>query len=160
MSDLYKWYVVTVRPESEDKFVEWLGKATAGLNYYEEIFVPKQVKYSGYVFIKAALCDGLMKYISHNSYSFKLLTEPGGNIPKVITEEEIQNIKNAVYQKEESRDEVVPGDEVVILDDAFKNYSGVVSSMNEKNESACVEIMFFGTTMTVTFKLYQLKKIN
>lgn len=167
----HNWYVVRVKPGSEQQFVDWLSKSIASFGEYcSEFLVPEsEVRgkkgvvskkvYPGYVFMKVLMSDVVLRQILSSPFALKFLAGAGSVKPKIVTEEEMEAVRTMMKKEViEDSDKLSSGDEVMILDEAFKFYTGVVDYIDERSGSVKVNIVFFGKMMSITFKLHQVRK--
>ena len=81
--------------------------------------------------------------------------------PKVLSEKEYKEMSESMTKVRNSgaKEGFVIGDIVKIQDGSFKEFEGVVASIDKENAKACVKVEIFGRAMDLDLSLSDIKKV-
>ncbi|APR98085.1 transcription termination/antitermination protein NusG [Wolbachia endosymbiont of Folsomia candida] len=179
----YKWYILRVASNYEEKVRQHVleNSMRLGVNdYFKEVFIPyeelnetelrsKKVAtrrkcFPGYVFLYVNLCDEVLNFINNIPKSLKVYGFlKNGNIPKVISDNEINSMCSALYTAQETKKlsyGYEKGEKVKINDGLFQNFTGKVDIINEEKKTINVEVSILGKPTIIELDLTQVEKIE
>ncbi|MDD9331127.1 MAG: transcription termination/antitermination protein NusG [Wolbachia sp.] len=179
----YRWYVLRVASNYEEKVRQHILESSMRLgvnDYFREVFIPyeelngvglkfKKVAtrrkcFPGYVFLYVSLCDEVLNFINGIPKSLKVYGFlKDGNIPKVIQDNEINSMCNALYNAQENKRlnyGYEKGEKVKINDGPFQSFIGTVDTINDGEKDIVVEVSILGQSTKIKFDLTQVEKIE
>ncbi|WP_395463316.1 transcription termination/antitermination protein NusG [Wolbachia endosymbiont of Cantharis cryptica] len=179
----YKWYILRVASNYEEKVCQHVleNSIRLGVNdYFKEVFIPyeepsevelrsKKVAtrrkcFPGYVFLYVNLCDGVLNFVNNIPKSLKVYGFlKNGNVPKVISDDEIHSMCNALYDAQETKKlshGYEKGEKVKINDGLFQNFTGKVDMINDEKKIVNVEVSILGKPTIIELDLAQVEKIE
>lgn len=169
------WYVIHTYSGYEDAVEKALRQRIESLNMHDLIFdvvVPKEatitIKKGEHVTEKKRLFPGyvLVEMIVTDESWYVVRNTPNvtgfvgsGTIPVPIRPEEFDVIQKHM-KKEEPKFKInfVLGEQVILSDGPFKNYEGLVDSIDEKKGKLKVLVTVFGRETPVELDFVQVKK--
>lgn len=170
------WYVVNTYSGHEDKVKEKLMARAESMGFSDYIFrvvVPtervkvtqkngtekeKDVKmFPGYVLVEMIMTDEAWYIVRNTPGVTGFIGSSGkGAKPTPLMPQEIDKIlANMGMSRVESDKELAPGVKVNIIEGAFKNLSGIVESIDQKNATINVLVDLFGQETAVEVELFQ-----
>ncbi|MDM8335669.1 transcription termination/antitermination protein NusG [Wolbachia pipientis] len=179
----YKWYILRVASNYEEKVCQHIleNSIRLGINdYFKEVFIPyeepseaelrskKTAKrrkcFPGYVFLYVNLCDEVLNFVNSIPKSLKVYGFlKNGNIPKVISDNEILSMRDALYNAQEAKKlshGYEKGEKVKINDGLFQNFTGRVDTINDEKKIINVEVLILGKPTIIELDLAQVEKIK
>lgn len=172
-----KWYVINTVSGQENKvreaILEMADKRGIAENL-EEIFIPsakvarlsrgkkvfsERKFFPGYIFIKMLSTDEMLTAVTAIPKVSSLL---GGKKPVAVPEAEIETIK---AQLEEGGSMPIVdimfdvGENVKIIDGAFKSFSGVIESIDLEKGMLTISVSIFGRATPVELSYNQVQKL-
>ncbi|AOV87090.1 MULTISPECIES: transcription termination/antitermination protein NusG [Wolbachia] len=179
----YKWYILRVASNCEEKVRQHIleNSMRLGVNdYFKEVFIPyeelsevelkskkiatRRKCFPGYVFLYVNLCDEVLNFINNIPKSLKVYGFlKNGNIPKVILDDEIHSMCNALYNAQETKKlgyGYEKGEKVKINDGLFQNFTGKVNMVNDEKKIINVEVSILGKPTIIELDLAQVEKIE
>ncbi len=179
----YKWYILRVVSNYEEKVCQHILENSMRLgvsNYFKEVFIPYEEPneaelrskktatrrrcFPGYVFLYVNLCDEVLNFINNIPKSLKVYGFlKNGNVPKVISDDEIYLMCNALYnaqEKKKSSHGYEKGEKVKINDGLFQNFIGKVDMINNEKKIINVEVSILGKPTIIELDLAQVEKVE
>ncbi|QKX02460.1 transcription termination/antitermination protein NusG [Wolbachia endosymbiont of Dirofilaria (Dirofilaria) immitis] len=179
----YKWYILRVVSNYEEKVCQHILENSMRLgvsNYFKEVFIPyeepneaelrskktamRRKCFPGYVFLYVNLCDEVLNFINNIPKSLKVYGFlKNGNLPKVISNDEIYLMCNALYNAQEKRKlshGYEKGEKVKINDGLFQNFTGKVDMINDEKKIINVEVSILGKPTIIELDLVQVEKVE
>ncbi|MGL9732594.1 MAG: transcription termination/antitermination protein NusG [Wolbachia sp.] len=181
--DKYKWYILRVASNYEEKVCQHMLENSMRLgvsNYFKEVFIPyeelseaelrfkktvtRRKCFPGYVFLYVNLCDEVLNFVNNIPKSLKVYGFlKNGNVPKVILNDEIHSMCNALYNAQETKKlnhGYEKGEKVKINDGLFQNFTGKVDMINDEKKIINVEVSILGKPTIIELDLAQVEKIE
>ncbi|MCA4775313.1 transcription termination/antitermination factor NusG [Wolbachia endosymbiont of Mansonella ozzardi] len=181
--DKYKWYILRVASNYEEKVCQHVLENSMRLgvsNYFKEVFIPyeepsearlrskktvtRRKCFPGYVFLYVNLCDEVLNFVNSIPKSLKVYGFlKNGNVPKVILDDEIRSMCNALYNAQEMKKlshGYEKGEKVKINDGLFQNFTGKVDMINDEKKIINVEVSILGKPTIIELDLAQVEKIE
>lgn len=112
------------------------------------------VKFPGYLFVNCVLNDKTKTIIRETNRISRINAAP-------LKKREVDNLLGIKEKKEESVEVVISvsvGDEVEIIDGAFKSMIAKVEQIDKKNKKVTVGVKMFGRTNNVDLKFSQVRQ--
>nr|WP_255419699.1 transcription termination/antitermination protein NusG [Wolbachia endosymbiont of Dipetalonema caudispina] len=179
----YKWYILRVISNYEEKVCQHILENSIRLgvnNYFKEIFIPyeelneaelrskktttRRKCFPGYVFLYVNLCDEVLNFIKNIPKSLKVYGFlKNGNVPKIISNDEIYLMCNALYNAQEKKKlsyGYEKGEKVKINDGLFQNFTGKVDMINDEKKIINVEVSILGKPTIIELDLAQVEKVE
>ena len=176
-----KWYILRVASNYEEKVREHIENSMRlGMeNYFKEVCIPyeelnemESVKnrkaatrkkcFPGYVFLHVNLCDEVLNFINNIPKSLKVYGFlKNGNVPKVISENEIRSMFNALCDAKETKklnSGYEKGQEVKVSDGPFQGFNGTIETVDNEKRMVKVQVSIWSRTMTIDLDLAQVEK--
>jgi len=181
--DKYKWYILRVASNYEEKVCQHVLENSMRLgvsDYFKEVFIPyeepseaelrskktvtRRKCFPGYVFLYVNLCDEVLNFINNIPKSLKVYGFlKNGNVPKVILDDEIRSMCNALYNAQETKKlshGYEKGEKVKINDGLFQNFTGKVDMINDEKKIINIEVSILGKPTIIELDLAQVEKIE
>lgn len=181
--DRYKWYILRVASNYEEKVRQHMLESSFRLgvsDYFKEIFIPyeelsevelrsKKVAtrrkcFPGYVFLYVNLCDEVLNFINSIPKSLKVYGFlKDGNVPKVVSDNEINSMCSALYSAQENKKlsyGYEKGEKVKINGGLFQNFIGKIEMVNDEAKVVSVEVSILGKPTVIEFDLNQIEKVE
>lgn len=181
--DKYKWYILRVASNYEEKVCQHVLENSMRLgvsDYFKEVFIPyeepseaelrskktvtRRKCFPGYVFLYVNLCDEVLNFINNIPKSLKVYGFlKNGNVPKVILDDEIRSMCNALYDAQETKKlshGYEKGEKVKINDGLFQNFTGKVDMINDEKKIINIEVSILGKPTIIELDLAQVEKIE
>lgn len=181
--DKYRWYILRVASNYEEKVRQHILENSSRLgvrDYFREVFIPyeepsevelrsKKVAvrrkcFPGYVFLCVNLCDEVLNFINSIPKSLKVYGFlKDGNLPKIVSENEIDSMCNALYSAQESKKlsyGYEKGEKVKINDGLFQDFTGRVEMVDDQGKIVSVEVSILGKPTVIEFDLNQIEKVE
>lgn len=181
--DKYKWYILRVASNYEEKVCQHVLENSMRLgvsDYFKEVFIPyeepseaelrskkivtRRKCFPGYVFLYVNLCDEVLNFVNNIPKSLKVYGFlKNGNVPKVILDDEIRSMCNALYNAQETKKlshGYEKGEKVKINDGLFQNFTGKVDVINDEKKIINVEVSILGKPTIIELDLAQVEKIE
>lgn len=171
-----RWYALHTYSGYEDSVAKSLMQRVESLGYEDKIFnvlVPKEKKikikggkrevieekiYPGYVLVEMIVSDDSW-YVVRNTPSVTGFIG-AGVIPTPLSAEEVEVLMKCMGVDEPKyKFDIVPGDNVKIIDGPFKDMDGRVSEVDEERGRIKVLVTMFGRETPVELDFLQVKKI-
>ncbi|KJV69565.1 transcription termination/antitermination protein NusG [Candidatus Neoehrlichia procyonis] len=181
-NDAYKWYIIQVLSGNEEKVSQIImerSKQLGIMDDFSEVFIPyeevtkvkrnkkvivKRKLLPGYVFLLMKLNNDNMAFIRAIPKVSNFLLSDDSSLPKVISFEEMalmrQKMNHGAIVDDNKGIDFEVGDEVVINDGLFQDFTGKVEYVNEDKEIAGVSVMIFGRLTKIEFKLQHIQKLE
>ncbi|QIT36550.1 transcription termination/antitermination protein NusG [Wolbachia endosymbiont of Brugia pahangi] len=179
----YKWYILRVASNYEEKVCQHVleNSMRLGVNdYFKEVFIPyeelsevelrskkaamRRKCFPGYVFLYVDLCDEVLNFVNNIPKSLKVYGFlKNGSVPKVISDDEIYSMCNALYNAQETKKlshGYEKGEKVKINDGLFQNFTGKVDMINDEKKIINVEVSILGKPTIIELDLAQVEKIE
>ncbi|MGL9725689.1 MAG: transcription termination/antitermination protein NusG [Wolbachia sp.] len=179
----YKWYILKVASNCQEKVRQYILQNSIRIgidSYFGEVFIPheelnerelnlKKVAiqkkcFPGYIFLYVDLCDAVLNFITNIPKSLKVYGFlKNGNIPKVISDDEMHSMCNALYSAQETKKlscGYERGERVKINDGLFQNFIGKVDVINDEEKIINVEVSILGRSTIIALDLAQVEKIE
>ncbi|WCR57701.1 MAG: Transcription termination/antitermination protein NusG [Wolbachia endosymbiont of Ctenocephalides felis wCfeJ] len=179
----YKWYILRVASNYEEKVCQHILENSMRLgvsNYFKEVFIPYEEPseaelrskkaamrrrcFPGYVFLYVNLCDEVLNFVNNIPKSLKVYGFlKNGNVPKVISDDEITSMCSALYNAQETKKlghGYEKGEKVKINDGLFQNFTGKVDMINDEKKIINVEVSILGKPTIIELDLAQVEKIE
>ncbi len=179
----YKWYILRVASNYEEKVRQHILENSMRLginNYFNGVFIPceelsemdlkskkiaaRRKCFPGYVFLYVNLCDEVLNFINNIPKSLKVYGFlKNGNVPKVITDDEIRSMCSALYNAQETKKlsyGYEKGEKVKINDGLFQNFTGKVDMVNDEKKIINVEVSILGKPTIIGLDFAQVEKIE
>ncbi|MGL9717308.1 MAG: transcription termination/antitermination protein NusG [Wolbachia sp.] len=179
----YKWYILRVASNYEEKVCQHVleNSMRLGVNdYFKEVFIPyeepseaelrskktatRRKCFPGYVFLYVNLCDEVLNFVNDIPKSLKVYGFlKNGNVPKVISDNEICSMCNALYNAQETKKlshGYEKGEKVKINDGLFQNFTGKVDVINDEKKVINVEVSILGKPTIIELDLAQVEKVE
>ncbi|OWZ24927.1 transcription termination/antitermination protein NusG [Wolbachia endosymbiont of Wuchereria bancrofti] len=179
----YKWYILRVASNYEEKVCQHVleNSVRLGVNdYFKEVFIPyeepsevelrskkaaiRRKCFPGYVFLYVDLCDEVLNFVNNIPKSLKVYGFlKNGSVPKVISDDEIHSMCNALYNAQETKKlshGYEKGEKVKINDGLFQNFTGKVDMINDEKKIINVEVSILGKPTIIELDLAQVEKIE
>lgn len=181
--DRYKCYILRVASNYEEKVRQHMLESSFRLgvsDYFKEIFIPyeelsevelrsKKVAkrrkcFPGYVFLYVNLCDEVLNFINSIPKSLKVYGFlKDGNVPKVVSDNEINSMCSALYSAQENKKlsyGYEKGEKVKINGGLFQNFIGKIEMVNDEAKVVSVEVSILGKPTVIEFDLNQIEKVE
>ncbi|QKX01881.1 transcription termination/antitermination factor NusG [Wolbachia endosymbiont of Cruorifilaria tuberocauda] len=181
--DKYKWYILRVISNYEEKVCQHILENSIRLgvsSYFKKVFIPyeepneselrlkktatRKKCFPGYVFLCANLCDDVLNFVNNIPKSLKVHGFlKNGNVPKVISNDEIYLMCNALYNAQEKKKldhGYEKGEKVKINDGLFQNFTGKVDMINDEKKIINVEVSILGKPTIIELDLTQVEKVE
>jgi transcriptional antiterminator NusG len=179
----YKWYILQVYSNFEDKVAEALisGTSKEGISHLiEEVLIPKeivkQVKngkvvqtekrlFQGYVYLKCILSSELHDVIRKipRTSGFLGTDKSSGRVdPIPVSEKEISKIKELIDIKKNHSPDIINyevGEKVQVIDGPFHSFSGIIKEVDTDRLRLKLSISIFNRDTPVDLEYHQVKKI-
>ncbi|AAW71240.1 transcription termination/antitermination factor NusG [Wolbachia endosymbiont of Brugia malayi] len=179
----YKWYILRVASNYEEKVCQHVleNSMRLGVNdYFKEVFIPyeelsevelrskkaamRRKCFPGYVFLYVDLCDEVLNFVNNIPKSLKVYGFlKNGSVPKVISDDEIYSMCNALYNAQETKKlshGYEKGEKVKINDGLFQNFTGKVDMINDEKKIINIEVSILGKPTIIELDLAQVEKIE
>lgn len=153
--------------EAKSEVAELFGvESIEGEDYISPVLVPENkisvdggkersvVKFPGYLFVNCVLNDTTKTIIRETNRISRINEAP-------LKKREVDNLLGIKEKKEESVEVVISvsvGDEVEIIDGAFKSMIAKVEQIDKKNKKVTVGVKMFGRTNNVDLKFSQVRQ--
>ncbi|QOD38437.1 transcription termination/antitermination protein NusG [Candidatus Wolbachia massiliensis] len=179
----YKWYILRVASNCEEKVCQHVleNSIRLGVNdYFKEVFIPyeepsemelrskkiatRRKCFPGYVFLYVNLCDEVLNFVNNIPKSLKVYGFlKNGNVPKVISDDEIRSMCNALYDAQETKKlsyGYEKGEKVKINDGLFQDFTGKIDEINDERKVVNVEVSILGKPTIIELDLAQVEKVE
>ncbi|MDG7056147.1 MAG: transcription termination/antitermination protein NusG [Wolbachia endosymbiont of Meromenopon meropis] len=181
--DKYKWYILRVASNYEEKVRQHILENSVRLrvnDYFKQVFIPyeepdeaklkskktvaRKKCFPGYVFLCINLCDEVFSFVNNIPKSLKVYGFlKDDNAPRVILNDEIYLMCNALYSAQETRKlshGYEKGERVRINDGLFQSFTGKVDMINDEKKIINVEVSILGKPTVIELDLAQVEKIE
>jgi transcriptional antiterminator NusG len=177
-----KWYCMRIRTNFERKVKESLAvhlEKNGFEDLVKEVFVPvenvltskvgekKQIKekrlFPGYMFINCIKIDNLYIMLKNNVPNLIEVSADVNNNPVSISPLDIKKMKDMAALSENQPKQDSPfsaGDTVLITEGSFKDFTGVVDSVNVDTKFARVNVMVFNRETPIEMSFSALEKAS
>ncbi|QXK92624.1 transcription termination/antitermination protein NusG [Neoehrlichia mikurensis] len=178
----YKWYIIQVLSGNEERVSQVIIERAEQLGFandFSEIFIPyeevtktkrnkkvivKRKLLPGYVFLLMRLNNDTMTLIRTIPKVSNFLLSDDSGLPKVISFDEMasmrQKMHHGVIADDNKGIDFEVGDEVVVNDGLFQDFTGKVEYVDDDKEIAGVSVMIFGRLTKIEFKLQHIQKLE
>ena len=123
--------------------------------------------FPGYIFVHVDMMDEYNKLREDVWYFIKdtngIINFIGGDTPIALTDQEIENIQNALRTDEKAVKPKVAftiGEIVKIKDGAFENFEGSILNVDPDRGKLQIEVAIFGRSTPVEVEYWQVERIN
>jgi len=166
MQDDYKYYLIQVSSNSQNKFVKELNQYI--IKYQLEIQEIRILTVTnkkgevqnipgGYILIKCILGPRILQTVRELRGHFVSY----GKEPAIINEQDLESMYNLQMIKEETKKFNI-GDTVEIINpnDIFATFKGVISDINEEKQEATLTIKAFGKPLDTKVSLQDIQVLE
>ena len=182
MSDA-KWYVINVKSKSEEDVINRItiaAKSKFGIKecsrIFEEFLIPKIFSevyknnekqevannaFPGYLMAKMILNNESLNIVKNTNGVKGFLSSADGQ-PKVLSDKEYADMSESMrkVRNSGSKEAFALGDVVKIQDGSFKEFEGIITSIDKENAKASVRVEIFGRAMDLDLSLSDIKKVQ
>lgn len=178
MAEINKeWYVVNTYAGQENRVKENLERRIKTMGLEDSLFQVvvaeekevemkngKQVEkmhnlFSGYILVQMKMTDEAWYIVRNTPGVTGFIGSSGkGAKPFPVPQEEVDNVLARLGQHTDVKADFEVGDTVVILDGPFKDSAGKVLKMDDKTQSAEVQLILFGRETPSEIPYLQLRK--
>lgn len=171
MANIYRWYIVRVKPGSEYKILKVIEGGYKFLeNFVQEVFMPmrgeddKARLMPGYLFVKMSIDKIHLQQIKSIPSVIGFLTVAGSEDPQELAESEILKIKESVSgivdDVCDTSSLLCVGDKVEIVDGPFQSFCGKIECVDDVKKLVKVIVFIFGRSTPIDLENHQVKKVN
>lgn len=169
------WYMVRVATNKENKAIENFKNAVEikGLErFVEEYFFPREKKvflrnnkkvesekpmFPGYILVKMNPIGEIDRLVKETNFLVEIMGNSG--TPQALKQSEVDRIFGNV-EISKSKIEFIKDEEVVVTDGPFKNFNGIVTSVDGDKQRVTVEVMVFGRSTPLELNFTQIDKTS
>lgn len=113
----------------------------------------------GYMFLRAEIDAALLRVVQETNYIVGFVETKRGTLPKPLSKHDMKRILERIgttVDTDKPQTDCKVGDDVVIIDGPFKDFSGQVVRLDDDKIQVMVSV--FGRITPVTLALFQVKK--